>query len=79
MKTTIIELKAPYQGFGYITIPKGTRVTTRRRISEDGDYHEVTDLNRVMHNTIEMSEKEKTDFERSIIYHPIRVPAKYVQ
>lgn len=80
MKTTIIEIKAPYQGFGYITIPKGTKVTMQSRNDYNGDtYHEVIDIRRLMKNTSGMTAEQKYDFQKSIIYHPVRVPAKFVQ
>lgn len=79
MKATTIELKAPYRGFGYITIPKGTKVAMQRRTQNGEDYHEVIDIDLVMQSASEMTEEERKDFFRAIVYHPIRVPAKYVQ
>lgn len=77
MKTTI-ELKQPYSGFGYITIPKGTTVTTQRRQGKENQYHEVIDVAKVT-NINYTKQEDRKRFFRSAVYNPIRIDARFVE
>jgi hypothetical protein len=78
-KRTIMELKIPYRGFGFITIPRGTKVTRKATRYSDGiDYHQVIDLDVEFGIKAGMDSTELKKFVYESVYYPIRVPAKFV-
>jgi len=80
MKRTTLDIDVPYKGFGYITIPRGTKVTNQPKMNESGQrYHEVIDLDIEFGIASGMGPDELRAFIQKSVYRPIRIPAKYVR